>query len=273
MKRFSVILLAVLLVAVPSCKNQKKAQAAKQYDLSSAETIVSEELKVDVGNLVESAKKMKRMPFVEKTADGKFVLTQKEKMIKPDYLVNPSFANDLVTLSQKYRTVAMLGIDLMITNIYEMPNTEYKEAINKLLLDINDPALTDYAGLDWSLISEEEQSECLGEFIDEEYEQGRPNFFWEGVAASLVEQLYICTRDVNKFMPMFTDEVAADVTYNFVCVHEGLIQMIKLYPEMTGLNAALEPLYVINAISVEQLREQLLQLKGDIEAARAYLLK
>lgn len=274
MKKFTVILLAALLVAVPSCKNQNKAQEQnKDVDLSSKENIVSEELKVDVANLVESAKKMKRMPFAEKTADGKFALSEKEKMVKPDYLINPSIANDLVTLSQKYRTVAMLGIDIMIANIYGMPNTDYKEAVSKLLVDINDPALTDYAGLDWSLVAPEEESEYLAEFIDEEYEQGRPQFFWEGVASSLVEQLYICTRDVDKFMPMFTDQVAADVTYNFVCVHEGLIQMIKLYPEMEGLNTALEPLYVINAISVAQLREQLLQLKGDIEAARAYLLK
>lgn len=274
MKKFTVILLAALLVAVPSCKNQNKTQGQnKDVDLSSKENIVSEELKVDVANLVESAKKMKRMPFAEKTADGKFALSEKEKMVKPDYLINPSIANDLVTLSQKYRTVAMLGIDIMIANIYGMPNTDYKEAVSKLLVDINDPALTDYAGLDWSLVAPEEESEYLAEFIDEEYEQGRPQFFWEGVASSLVEQLYICTRDVDKFMPMFTDQVAADVTYNFVCVHEGLIQMIKLYPEMEGLNTALEPLYVINAISVAQLREQLLQLKGDIEAARAYLLK
>lgn len=273
MKRLSVILLAAMLIAIPSCKNQKKAQETKDLDLSTAENIVSEELKVDVANLVESAKKMKRMPFAEKTTDGKFALTEKEKMVKPDYLISPSKANDLVTLSQKYRTVAMLGIDIMITNIYGIPNTDYKEAVSKLLVDINDPALTDYAGLDWSLVTPEEESEYLSEFIDEEYEQGRPQFFWEGVAASLVEQLYICTRDVDKFMPMFTDQVAADVTYNFVCVHEGLIQMIKLYPEMEGLNTALEPLYVINAISVAQLKEQLLQLKGDIEAARAYLLK
>ena len=165
----------------------------------------------------------------------------------------------------------MFTADKNIANMYGMSITDYNESIFKLLTDINDPALKDFYTL--PSIDIESDREAFEIFVDEEYEAGRANFFWDGTAAGLVEQLFILTRDVDKFMPMFTDQVAADVTYNFVCVHEGLIQMIKLYPEMEGLNTALEPLYVINAISVAQLREQLLQLKGDIEAARAYLLK
>jgi hypothetical protein len=42
---------------------------------------------------------------------------------------------------------------------------------------------------------------------------------------------------------------------------------------MESLNTALEPLYVINAISVDQLKSQLTELKGEIKAVREYLLK
>lgn len=272
MKKLTVLLLAALLV-VPSCKNQNKGSNNDQgKEPVTAEEILSEELKVNVSNLAESAKKMKRIPFATKKADGSFALTEKEKMVKPDYLLDPATANDLISFSQKYRVIAMLGADLMITNLYDMANTEYKNAINKILVDLNDDALNQIASIDWSMENEYFQ-EDFDTFVEEEYKAGRENFFWESTASFLVEQVYILTRNIDKFMPMFTDETAADVTFDFVCVHEGLVQMIAKYPEMSSLNEVLEPLYVINAITVDQLKEQLMSIKSDIEAARAFLLQ
>ena len=72
---------------------------------------------------------------------------------------------------------------------------------------------------------------------------------------------------------MFTDESAADITYNFVCLHDGLTKTVNASPEMESLNEVLEPLYVINAITVDELKTQLLQVKDDIEKARETLLK
>ena len=71
---------------------------------------------------------------------------------------------------------------------------------------------------------------------------------------------------------MFDDESASEVTYNFVCVHEGIRSLIEFYPEMESLNTILDPLYVINAINVEQLKAQLIELKGEIEVIRTALL-
>ncbi|MDO5320762.1 MAG: hypothetical protein Q4F39_00045 [Bacteroidia bacterium] len=272
MKKFSIILLAALLV-VPSCKNQNKNTEGEQsQEPLTAEQILSEELKINAANLAESAKKMKRIPFAAKNADGTFALSEKEKMVKPDYLLDPAVANNLISFTQKYRVIAMLGADLMITNLYEMANTDYKNAINKLLVDLNDDALNQIASIDWSMENDYFQ-EDFDTFVDEEYAAGRQNFFWESAAAFMVEQVYILTRNIDKFMPMFTDETAADVTFNFVCVHEGIVQMIANYPEMSSLNEVLEPLYVINAITVDQLKEQLMSIKSDIEAARAFLLQ
>lgn len=282
MKKALIFALAAAIVAVPSCKNnQKKAQAeaaekaareaAAAAELSSREKIVSEELKVDVANLIESAKKMKPVPFVVAQNDGRLSLTTKEKMVKPGYLLDPAIANSLVTLTQKYRVVAMLGTDLVIANLYEMPATPIKEAINKLLVDINDPAYTIFAGTPWGDL--DNVAAAMNDVVDDEYAAGRPNFFWESMAAALVEQVYILTQNTEKFMPIFDDESVADVTFNFVCVHEGIKSMIEFYPEMASLNEILEPLYVINAINVEQFEQQLTSVKDDIIKARAFLLK
>lgn len=273
MKKLAVIALAALVLLAPSCKNQNKktAQEAEPVDLSSQEAILKADLQVNLENLMESAKKMKPLPFVSASKEGKITLSNKEKAVKPDFLLNGAVVNDLVTLSQKYRACAMLGADLVVANLYEMPATDIKDGIAKALVDISDPALEIFAATPWG--STEDASLALEALLKDEYEADRANFFWESAAASMVEQLYIVTRDIDKFMPMFDDESAADVTFNFICVHEGIMSLMDVYPELQSLNTVMEPLYVINAISAEQLKEQLTTLKGSIEGAREALLK
>ena len=275
MKKSIIILMAAALVLVPSCKNQGKKAAeeaeAIDYAEATAEKILSDEINADLANLVESAKKIKPVAFLKSKQDGKIVLSDKEKLVKPSYLLDPAKANELVTLSQKYRATGMLTADKIIADMYEMSVADFNEAIFALLKDIDDPALTEFFTLPPMDI--ETNREAFAQFVDDEFEAGRINFFWEGIAALCVEQVYILTQNLEKFMPMFTDETAADVTYNFVCLHDGLSRAVDATPEMQSLNEILTPLYVINAISVDQLKEQLLQVKSDIETARESLLK
>lgn len=275
-KVFTVLMVMAVIIAVPSCKNnnkQKQAEEAEAVDYSkeTAEKMLADEINVDLANLVESAKQIKPVAFLKSQKDGKLVLSDKEKKVKPTYLLDPAAANDLVTLSQKYRAVGMLTSDKIIAELYEIPTTVFNESIFRLLKDINDPALEAFFTLPPMDI--ETNREAFATFVDDEFNEGRINFFWEGVAALTVEQVYILSQNIEKFMPMFTDESAADITYNFVCLHDGLTKTVNASPEMESLNEILTPLYVINAITVDELKAQLLQVKDDIEAARAALLK
>lgn len=271
---YAVLAIAVILSAA-SCKNNKKQQAqeaeAVDYSQETAEKMLADEINVDLANLVESAKKIKPVAFLKTQKDGKLVLTDKEKKVKPTYLLAPEAANDLVTLSQKYRAVGMLTSDKIIAELYEMPTTVFNEAIFALLKDINDPALECFFTLPPMDI--ETNREAFAQFVDDEYAEGRINFFWEGIAALTVEQVYILSQNIDKFLPAFTDETAADITYNFVCLHDGLTKTVNASPEMESLNEILKPLYVINAITVDELKGQLLQVKDEIATAREQLLK
>lgn len=270
MKKYIVIILAAALVCLPSCKNKNKEQKEAQIS-ENAEQLLADDIKINAQNLVESAKKLKVVPFVSTTPDGKVILSEKEKLVKPDYLLNPSVTNNLLTLSQKYRAISMLAADLAIANLYDMPKVDYQEAVSRLLVDINDEPMKTFASYDWDFIRTDPQP--ISDLVDGEYAADRAVYFWDGMAASFIEQLYIVTRDIDKFMPMFTDEVASELTFNFVCLHEGLVQMVAIYPEMSGLNEVLLPLYTLNAINCDQLKEQLIAVKGDVEVAREFLLK
>lgn len=271
MKKLTVILLALAVVVLPSCKNQNKKKAAQEAgktEISEKEKLVTEELKLNIQALGESVGKMKSVPFIY-SSNGAVKLSPQEKLVKPDYLLNPALVADLVTLTQKYRAVAMLSVDKAVSELYDMPVKEYEENIAKVAAEINDEALVEFAE---ALHTNKAAGDAFTKFFDAEVEANRAPFFWEAVSAALVEQLFVCTKNIDKFISMFDDESASEVTYNFVCVHEGIKSLLEFYPEMESLNTILDPLYVINAMNVEQLKMQLIELKGEIEVIRTALL-
>jgi len=273
MKKLTVILLAFAILVLPSCKctsnNTSKSAEGQNSEINEKERMVTEELKVNLQSLVESTKQMKPA-IIFKNVNGSLQLSDKEKMVKPDYFVDPASVNALVTLSQKYRAAAMLTVDKAVAKLYDMPVDEIEAAQAKIAVDVNDAALKEFSE---DIYSGKDHGEVISKFCEAEFDSERSNLCWEAVAAGLVEQIFILTRNMDKFLPMFDDQAAADVTYNFVCVHDGITKMMEFYPEMESLNSALLPLYVINAVSVDQLRDQLLELKGEIEVVRAFLLQ
>lgn len=273
MKKLTFIVLACALIALPACKNQKKSTetSAAKTELSQQDQQTVEALKVNVQELIASAKKIKISTFATASKEGKIQLSDKEKMVKPTYLLNPSIAADALTLSQKYRTIAVLNTDKSVAELYDMPTDGYDTAINKLLADINDNALTNLKNVDWSDANAVQPA--FAAVVDAEYEAGRANNLWESIAISTVEELFVVTQNLDKFMPMFTDESAADITYRFVLVHDGIQALVDSNEEMKSLNEVLAPLYKINAMDTKQLRSQLTELKGQIEEIRKYILK
>lgn len=269
------MLAAFLFVQSCGCEseNERKekalalAEAEQNTQLEADKQVVREEIDA----LIAATEGIRMAPFVTSTEDGRFVLTEKEKMVKPDYLIQPSQVGKLVTLSQKYHVSAMLAVDMVVANLYDMPLVDMKEAMAKLLLDLNDDAFNNFANTPWHDL--ETASDAMVMMIEDEYAAGRENFYWEAVAASFIEQLYVITRDVDKFMPMFTDESVYNFTYNFVYLREGLMTLVSHNPEMESMYNVLSPLYVINAATVDQFRDELVLLKEDIERSRAYLLK
>lgn len=276
MKTYYVLLLAAMIVAAPSCKNQNKkakqaeaAAAIEEAPVSEAEKLLAQDLAINMDKLLESVKQTKGVLPCVKQGTQKVELTDKEKMVKPEYLFDPAEIDNLQTLVQKYRAFSIIAVDKEIAKLYEMPVEAYDAALAKLSADINDPALKAY--LD-KVNAGEDSDTLLDEFMTKSYKEGRANLYWEAISAMLVETVFVASRNINKFISIFDDQSASDVTYNFICVHEGISSLIQFHPEMESLNEVLEPLYVINAINVQQLKDQLTELKGEIQVVRQVLV-
>lgn len=127
-------------------------------------------------------------------------LTDKEKMVKPDYLLDPSVAATLVTKTQKVNALAIYSIELGVRKIYDMPQEETKEAITKLAVEVNHPIDVDLLMGDAS----------TAEKIKREYEickeHGDLAYFWQFQYAIVSEMSYVVSNDPEIFFSKITEE-------------------------------------------------------------------
>lgn len=268
MKKFSILVaIAAVAVCMVSCGNRKaQKQVATETEKSMVEQQQEAYIKMQLDSLAQQIVRLKPLDFVSSTSDGTIVLSEQEKQVKPDYLINPSAINDLQTLSQKYRAAALMYIDKAVANLYGMPVADYEAALTKLYIDINDPKLKD-------IFTYDNTADALKAFYESCKENGRLHFFWDVCAAAIVEHTFIASQNSEKFLASFNDDSASDFTLQIALLTIAMDDLAEINPEYKEINEALKPISVINAISVDQFRDQLAQVKDEVSASRGSLLK
>ena len=246
MKRIFFILMAASLVLLGSCGNNqgKKSNTKDSSDIE--EQYIKEDIKIKLDSLVSELGRINATPIVESIDNGQVNLSAAVKKNKPDYLMPLDKVSEAVTLSEKYRAMIVYYVDMRFAKLFDMPLDAYKQTLAKLIVDINNPAIPTV------------KSNTVA-------------YFWETMAAGSLEHLYIITRNIDLFMPLFNDKTASEVSYRLILVHEGIKSLIPYEPELEEIQTILKPLEVLNATNVKELRSQLTELKGAVETARAQL--
>ena len=267
MKKLTFFAVALAAMAFVACGGNKSAKTAEEAETvkSFEQEQVEAKVKLEIDSLASELGKLKKLPIIQEGEEG-VQLTDQEKQVKPDYLLAPAVGENAATLAEKYRMLSALGIDKRIAALYDMPVDEYTEAINKLLADINDPSFKE--------ISEGEPiHETSKALYDAMEKNGRINYFWQLVAGSLVEEIYVMSQNVDKFITVFDDESASNVTFRIVLLSDAISRLAQYDPEFEPVADAIEVLSPLNAISVEQLKSQLAETKEKIAEARNALMK
>ncbi len=153
---------------------------------------------------------------------GNFELTEEEKMVKPDYLLDPSFANTLATKSQKVNALAYYITDLSVRTIYDMPLEETKEVIAQLALELNHQ-------VDVNIYTDYEMP--LSEKIRKEYEackeRGDVAYFWQFQNAILRETKYLLSKNADMFFNKISDAQVAEFDRRW----DNFIDAVKVLSE------------------------------------------
>ena len=267
MKKITFFAVVIAAMAFTACGGNKSAQTTEETDSLKAfeQAQIEEKIKLELDSLAAEVGRLKNLPIVQSGENG-VQLTAEEKKVKPDYLLDPSLSEDATTLAEKYRVLSALSVDKSIAKLYEMPTEEYEAAITKLAADINDPSFKVLD--DTSTIFETGQK-----LYDAMNENGRINYFWQIVASSLVEEIYVISQNTEKFITAFDDDSAANVTFRIVLLSDAVSRLSQYDPEFEPVAKAVGALSPLNAISVDQLKAQLEEAKEKIAESRADLLK
>ena len=265
-KKLSFFAVALAAMAFAACGGNKSAQTEENSDslVVFEQQQIEAAIKMNFDSLAAEVARLKQLPVVQK--NGMIVLTDEEKQVRPHYLLDLSVAEEAMTLAEEYRVLSALEVDKEVAALYDLPMEGYDKAIAKLVADINDPS---FKVLD-SEYSIYESSQMLYDAMNE---NGRINFYWQIVSASLVEQLYIISKNADKFLASFDDDAASNVSLRIILIQDAINRLTEYDPELLPVAEAIDPLVVINATTVDEFKKQIVEAGDQIAQARQALIE
>jgi len=127
-----IALVAICCAMMVSCKNTKTTEPTPE-EIQAQKVALADSVLAEIDAFADEYMLASDNAFF--IAD--YELTEEEKLVKPDYLLEPSFANTLVTKSQKVNALAFYLADIQVRKLYDMPMEEAKEVIAKLAIELN----------------------------------------------------------------------------------------------------------------------------------------
>lgn len=194
-KSFLIISLALVAALTVSCKNTRNAGNNEESFDAAALEAAKVELADDVLNTLENLAAgyidaADKMHFDNLLTDN---LTEKEKMVTPDYLLDPSVASNMLTRLQKINALAILVTEYPVRIAYGMPVDQSKEAIAKLVVDLNHPIDLDGETTGAPI------AERTRQLYENCKERGELNYFWQFAFACQSSLLYLISNNTDKF--------------------------------------------------------------------------
>lgn len=226
---FFIAFATVASLIMTSCDNNKNALSLElsQEDVQDMKQTLTDSVMAQIDALeaqyVESASNSFQFRNLE--------LTYTEKLMKPDYLLDPAAANTLVTKSQKISALAYYIVDYGVRVLYDMPLEDSRKAIVKLAAEVNHPIS----------ISKNDTTIPVSEYIKLEYEKCKENgdlaYFWQFEAAIGIENNYIIAQDPDLFFSLITEEQWKAYADKRIVLQRAICTMAEYDEEMDALNS------------------------------------
>ena len=90
MKKVKFLLMAVCAIALASCGGKTQQSDDEQQEVKSFEQEqIEESIRVQLDSIASVLGGLKALPMLEQTKNGELKLTDEEKKVKPDYLLDP----------------------------------------------------------------------------------------------------------------------------------------------------------------------------------------
>ncbi len=230
-KFFCVISAAFGLFLLTSCNNGKTGMMESSMSDSLVLNVDSLEadVLVQIDSLTDEFVALGNNGQIAAAKDSLAELSKREKLLRPDYLLDPNATTKLVTLIQKRSALAILLVERSVRDAYGMPLTEAEKAIARMSLEVNDPAL----------VADSQSSLPLDEIIrlkiDYYRKHKRLDSFWGFTEAVLNEQLYLAAQNPDYYLNMVNDEDIATLHRRIELCSEALDIYAQYDPDVADL--------------------------------------
>ena len=257
-----------------SCKNNKKAKEASEATeevVEAAKTILADDVLARIDEIGKTY-----FDELGKTSFPDIIssyLTEEQKLVKPDYLLNPSEVNNLLTKTQKVNALAILIADRTVMKAYEMPTEEAEEAIARLMAEVGAPInVEDHANMTISEKVAAEYEKCK--------ESGDLPLFWQFHFAMMNEFGYIMSQNPDIIFNNISEEQYQSFHKQMDASREVVIVLAEYDPEVklawdSFLQVITDPSNNSEEAfkSAEAAKNALISRKESIAARRAEMLK
>jgi len=254
----SYILIALAMVAAlstVSCKcssNKTEQQEPTPEDVQEMKQVLADSVLAEIDALAEQYIDISSKSFRIKTME----LTDEEKLVKPDYLLDPANANKFVTKSQKVNALAIYAMEMGLREIYEMPMEDTKAAIAQLAAEVNFPFELDKQDADVP----------LSELIKAEYAKCKDNgdlaLFWQFQNAILCEISYILAQNPDLLFSRIPEKQWKNYCQRRSINKKAMIELAKYDAEMATLFEFLTNVRVIKS------DEEWAEVNSSLESAK-----
>jgi len=203
MKRhpYLLTLLALAAILTSSCKNTGKTPKVPKEPEITAEALAATKaaLSQDVLASIDTLALDLVSQYENFGTPLHLKLTDDERYVQPEYLLDPAVVNNLVTKNQKANALAVLFVERMVRLEYGMPLTETEAAISKLAIDLNHPVNADeLKNLSPHEVAKREYEICK--------ERGDLSYFWMFNNGIYNELLYLMSQDPAVYLRDVTEE-------------------------------------------------------------------
>ena len=266
MKKITFLSVLLCLCACTGNKTNNNAPLTDAETIELQETVVSH-LDSLANILCDSTQLASFYSILEPSS---FVLTDDQKLVKPDYLLDNKDFENLVTLSEKYRAHAMAMVDSRVTKLYGLDNSsDFVALVEHLQAEIADNAYNDMAAKGHQDFF---NPQVYVQLYEEMKAAERLPYFYESTAAMVVETLYVLSKNEDVLVSQLTDAQTQALVRHLNVVAEATDLLSQSNPYLNKSAQSLKNLMVITASNTAELKEQLSKTKNEIAALRVLLL-
>jgi len=219
----SLALVAICFAMMVSCKNTKTTEPTPE-EIQAQKVALADSVLAQIDALADT--------YIDYSVNGfdfsTIKLEDAEKLIKPDYLLDPSEAGIFVTKTQKVNALAIYCVELFIRYMYDMPVDEAKEAIAKLAAELNHP-------IDFSKVKDMTRTERIKKEYEACKERGDLAYFWQFHYAIVFEMSYLVAQNSELFYSKISNEQWQAFNARFGMMAKIVEELSKYDEEMSQL--------------------------------------